>query len=51
MSAAKIENGIYKYSVSYIKQLYVIKFVNDLHQVSGFLRVVWFPLPIKLKYC
>jgi hypothetical protein len=42
MSAAKIENGIYKYSVSYIKQLYVIKFVNDLHQVSGFLRVVWY---------
>jgi len=45
MSAAKIENGIYKYFVSYIKQLYVIKFVNDLHQVGGFLRVAWFPLP------
>jgi hypothetical protein len=48
MSAAKIENGIYKYSVSYIKQLYVIKFVNDLRQVSGFLWVLAFPLPIKL---
>jgi hypothetical protein len=27
----------------------VIKFVNDLRQVSGFLRVLWFPPPIKLK--
>ena len=29
-------------------QHYVIKFVNDLRQVGGFLRVLWFPLPIKL---
>jgi hypothetical protein len=26
----------------------VIKFVSDLGQVSGSLRVLWFPLPIKL---
>ena len=36
---------------------YVIKFVSDLRQVGGFLRVLWFPPPInltatiKLKYC
>jgi hypothetical protein len=29
-------------------QHYVIKFVSDLRQVSGFLRVLWFPPPIKL---
>ena len=29
-------------------QQYVIKFFSDLRQVSGFLRVLWFPPPIKL---
>ena len=29
-------------------QHYVKKFVSDLRQVSGFLRVLRFPLPIKL---
>ena len=29
-------------------QHYVIKFVIDLRQVGGFLRVLRFPLPIKL---
>jgi len=29
-------------------QHYVIKFVSDLRQVGGFLRVVLFPPPIKL---
>ena len=29
-------------------QHYVIKFVSDLRQVSGFLWVLWFPPPIKL---
>jgi hypothetical protein len=29
-------------------QHYVIKFVSDLQQVSGFLRVLRFPSPIKL---
>jgi len=38
-------------------QHYVIKFVGDLRQVDGFLRVLRFPPPIKLtatiklKYC
>jgi hypothetical protein len=32
-------------------QHYVIKFVSDFRQVGAFLRVVWFPPPIKLKYC
>jgi hypothetical protein len=41
----------------YSIQHYVIKFVSDLRQVGGFLRVIWFPQPIKLtaslylKYC
>ena len=32
----------------YLMQHYVIKFVSDLRQVSVFLRVLWFPPPIKL---
>jgi hypothetical protein len=32
----------------YSIQHYVIKFVSDLRQVGGFLRVLRFPLPIKL---
>jgi hypothetical protein len=32
----------------YLIQHYVIKFVSDLRQVSDFLRVLWFPPPIKL---
>jgi len=32
----------------YSIQLYLIKFVNDLRQVGGFLRVLLFPPPIKL---
>ena len=41
----------------YLIQHYVIQFVSDLLQVSGFLRVLRFPPPIKLtatislKYC
>jgi hypothetical protein len=31
----------------YSKQQYVIKFVSDLRQVGGFLRVLRFPPPIK----
>ena len=31
----------------YSIQQYVINFVNDLRQVGGFLRVLWFPPPIK----
>jgi hypothetical protein len=33
----------------YLIQHYVIKFVSDLLQVSGFLRVLWFPPLIKLS--
>ena len=32
----------------YSIQHYVVKFVNDLRQVDGFLRVIWFPQPIKV---
>ena len=32
----------------YLIQHYVIKCVNDLCKVSGFLRILWFPPPIKL---
>jgi len=32
----------------YLIQHYVIKFVSDLRQVGGFLRVFRFPPPIKL---
>ena len=27
--------------------LYILKFVSDLRQVGGFLRVLWLPQPIK----
>ena len=33
----------------YLVQHYVIKFVSDLRQVNGFLRVLQFPPPIKLN--
>jgi hypothetical protein len=32
----------------YLIQHYVIKFVSALRQFGGFLRVLWFPPPIKL---
>jgi hypothetical protein len=32
----------------YLIQLYVMKFISDLLQVSDFLQVLWFPPPIKL---
>ena len=32
----------------YSIQHYVIKFVSDLRQVGGLLRILWFPPPIKL---
>jgi hypothetical protein len=35
----------------YSIQRHVIKFVIDLRQVGGFLRVLWYSPPIKLKYC
>ena len=32
----------------YSIQHYVIKFVSDVRQVSGFLRILWFPPAMKL---
>jgi hypothetical protein len=32
----------------YNSEHYVIRYVSDLRQVSGFLQVIWFPPPIKL---
>ena len=34
----------------YSIQHYVIKFVSDLRQVGGFLRVLWLPPPIKTDW-
>ena len=34
---------------AYLIQLYVMKFVSDLRQVSGFLRVLWFPPTTKTE--
>ena len=45
------------YGELYLIQHYVIKFVSDMQQVDGFLRILRFPPPIKLtatielKYC
>jgi len=36
------------HSEVYSIQHYVIKFVSDLRQVSGFSRVIWFLPPIKM---
>ena len=33
----------------YLMLNYVIRFVSDLRQVGGFLRVLWFPLKINLN--
>jgi hypothetical protein len=38
------------HSEVYSIQHYVIKFVSDFRQVSGFLRVLRFPPPIKLSH-
>ena len=38
----------YAISAHHSIQHYVIKFVSDLRQVDGFLRVLRFPPPIKL---
>jgi hypothetical protein len=41
--AAKFVSSIPVYGEVYSMQQYVIKFVGDLLQVGGFLRVLWFP--------
>jgi len=42
VSSNSVHGGVYSI------QHYVMKFVSDLRQVDGFLRVLWFPPPIKL---
>ena len=44
----KVVNSNPAHGEVYSIQHYAIKFVSDLRQVSGFLRVLQFPLPIKL---
>jgi hypothetical protein len=44
----KVVSSIPAYGEVYLIQHYVIKFVNDLRQVGGFLRVFRFHPPIKL---
>jgi hypothetical protein len=56
-SATKVVSSNPVHGEVYSMQPYVIKFVSDLRQVGGFLRVLQFPPPIKLtatislKYC
>jgi len=45
----KVVNSIPVHGKMYSIQHYVIKFVSDMRQVYGFLRVLWFPPPIKLS--
>ena len=48
ISATKVVSLNPAHGEVYSIQHYVIKFVSDLWQVGGFLRVTWFPPPIKL---
>ena len=45
---AKVVSSNLFHSEVYSIQHYVLKFVSDLRQVNGFLRVLWFSPPIKL---
>ena len=46
-----VECSVIMYRCFVLIQHDVIKFVSDLQQVGGFLRVLRFLPPIKLKYC
>jgi hypothetical protein len=48
LSTLKFRIRIPTHGEAYSIQHYVIKFVSDLRQVGGFLRVLWFPPPTKL---
>jgi hypothetical protein len=52
MQSVPITNNVVSSNIAYGEvysmQNYVIKFVSDLRQVGSFLRVLWFPPPIKL---
>ena len=45
---AKVESSNPANVKVYSIQNYMITFVSDLQQFGGFLRVLWFPPPIKL---
>ena len=40
----------YYVQIQLMAKYYVIKFVSDLRQVCGFLRVLQFPSPIKIDH-
>jgi len=48
ISATNVVSSNSVHGVVYSIQHYVIKFVSDLRQVGGFLRVLQFPPPINL---
>jgi hypothetical protein len=48
LSTIKLVSSNPTQGVMYFVQHYVIKFVSELSQVGGFLRVLRFALPIKL---
>jgi hypothetical protein len=48
MQSVPITTNVVSSNPSRAIQHYVMKFVNNLRQVSGFIRVLWFPPPIKL---
>ena len=44
----KVESSNLAHGKVYSIYFHVIKFASDLRQVGGFLRILWFPPPIKL---
>jgi hypothetical protein len=48
MQSVPITTNVVSSNPTQAMQHYVIKFVSDLRQVGGFLRVLRFPPPIKL---
>jgi len=48
MQSVPITTNVVSSNPTQAIQHYVINFVSDLRQVGGFLRVLWFPPPIKL---
>ena len=46
--STKVESSDLAHGKVYSIQHYAIKFVSDLQQVGGFLRVLWLPPPVKL---
>jgi hypothetical protein len=46
MVKRKIYSDQFMARYTWLKQLYVMKFVSDLRQVGGFLQVLQFPSPI-----